>query len=281
MDAESEVRRIIGEKDLYKILNVDKNATEAEIKKKYRKLATIVHPDRCHNENATAAFQKISHAYQTLIDTEKRRTYDQYGDEPPRTQQYYDYRNEELTPEDLFSFFFGVPPDPRRRARARQQRNNAYYGYPGNANQSQQRRQNQNQQEDDISLGMLLSRVLPFFLIILFYLLSSGIIDFGQISLFFSNPASRQNLKGIIHFADPPSSDYLCRSTKQYRAKYCLPNWWINSQRGDIRRRVLRDADSVADNLYEEELRIRCELEKNQLGHEGSKCTLKKKILKN
>lgn len=282
MDADYEVKRILAEKDFYKILGVSKNATEAEIKEKYRKMAKIVHPDRCHNEKATEAFQKIAHANQVLSDPEKRRVYDQYGDEPPSPQQNYAYREEEITPEDIFSFFFGVPPDPRRRARARQARNNQYYEYPGNAQQYQQRRQNQNQnrQEDDISLGLIISRFLPFIILTLFLLLSSGAIDFGQISLFFSNPASRKNLKGIIYFGSQPSSEYLQRHTKKYKAKYFIPNWWINSQRGDLRRRILIDADSVADDLYEEELKINCELEKNQLGREGSKCRVKNQTLR-
>lgn len=101
-----EVKRILEEKDLYKILFVNKNASKAEIKDKYRKLAKIVHPDRCHNEKATEAFQKIAHAHQVLNDTEKMNKYDQYGDiTPPRPQQNYAYRD--TTNDELFSFLYG------------------------------------------------------------------------------------------------------------------------------------------------------------------------------
>lgn len=64
----------------YKTLNVKKDATPAEIKKSYRKLALKYHPDR--NEGDKAAedkFKKISEAYAVLSDPEKKKQYDMYG----------------------------------------------------------------------------------------------------------------------------------------------------------------------------------------------------------
>ena len=56
--------------DYYQILGVDRNATEKEIKKAYRKLALENHPDKpTGNEEK---FKKISEAYEVLIDKEKR-----------------------------------------------------------------------------------------------------------------------------------------------------------------------------------------------------------------
>jgi len=64
-------------KDYYDILGVQKNATEEEIKKAYRKLAHQYHPDKTGG-NADK-FKEISEAYQILTDKEKRSRYDQFG----------------------------------------------------------------------------------------------------------------------------------------------------------------------------------------------------------
>ena len=66
--------------DYYKILGVDKNATQEKIKKAYRKLARKHHPDLNPNDrNAKANFQQINEANEVLSDPEKRKKYDQYG----------------------------------------------------------------------------------------------------------------------------------------------------------------------------------------------------------
>jgi len=66
--------------DYYKILGVDKNSTQEEIKKAYRKLARKHHPDLNPNDrNAKANFQQINEANEVLSDPEKRKKYDQYG----------------------------------------------------------------------------------------------------------------------------------------------------------------------------------------------------------
>ncbi|MBU2597595.1 MAG: molecular chaperone DnaJ [Actinobacteria bacterium] len=65
-------------KDYYKILGVDKNATQDEIKKVYRKLAQKYHPDiNQNNKDAEEKFKEISVAYSVLGDKEKRKRYDE------------------------------------------------------------------------------------------------------------------------------------------------------------------------------------------------------------
>lgn len=67
-------------KDLYGVLGVDRNATAAEIKKAYRKLARRHHPDvNPGNKEAEERFKEISQAYDILSDPEKRKLYDQFG----------------------------------------------------------------------------------------------------------------------------------------------------------------------------------------------------------
>lgn len=72
-------------KDFYKILGVDKKASDAEIKKAYKKLALKWHPDRVpqdKKDEAQAKFQEIGEAFDVLSDPEKRRMYDAGGGMP-------------------------------------------------------------------------------------------------------------------------------------------------------------------------------------------------------
>ena len=70
----------MAETDYYKVLGVDKKASEAEIKKAYRKLAMKYHPDHAKDDKASEEkFKKISEAYAVLSDPEKRKQYDTFG----------------------------------------------------------------------------------------------------------------------------------------------------------------------------------------------------------
>ncbi len=64
-------------KDYYSILGVERNATEEEIKKAYRRLALKHHPDKEHGSEET--FKEINEAYSVLKDPQKRMQYDQFG----------------------------------------------------------------------------------------------------------------------------------------------------------------------------------------------------------
>jgi DnaJ family protein B protein 4 len=66
----------------YSILEVPETATPEEIKKSYRRLSMEFHPDKNKDPNATAKFQKISEAYETLGDPEKKKQYDMTRNNP-------------------------------------------------------------------------------------------------------------------------------------------------------------------------------------------------------
>ena len=66
-------------KDYYKTLGVDKNASDEEIKRAFRKLAKQYHPDVNKEEGAQEKFKEIGEAYSVLSDANKRKQYDQFG----------------------------------------------------------------------------------------------------------------------------------------------------------------------------------------------------------
>jgi curved DNA-binding protein len=75
--------------DYYKVLGVDKNASEEDIKKAYRKLARKHHPDLNPNDKeAHKKFQQINEANEVLSDPEKRKKYDQYGKDWQHAEQF-------------------------------------------------------------------------------------------------------------------------------------------------------------------------------------------------
>eukprot|EP00485_Elphidium_margaritaceum_P006380 CAMPEP_0202703920 /NCGR_PEP_ID=MMETSP1385-20130828/16708_1 /ASSEMBLY_ACC=CAM_ASM_000861 /TAXON_ID=933848 /ORGANISM="Elphidium margaritaceum" /LENGTH=392 /DNA_ID=CAMNT_0049361849 /DNA_START=28 /DNA_END=1206 /DNA_ORIENTATION=- len=104
------------EKDYYKILKVDKNATPEQIKKSFRKLALKWHPDKNpdNQDKAERRFKQIAEAYAVLTDPEKKRRYDQYGVSGTRQQahghaaqnnaQYFTFTEEDI--EEIYRQFF-------------------------------------------------------------------------------------------------------------------------------------------------------------------------------
>ncbi|XAR68793.1 hypothetical protein NMG60_11000161 [Bertholletia excelsa] len=67
--------------DLYKVLGVDRNASQREIQKAFHKLSLQYHPDKNKKKGAQEKFAEINNAYDILSDEEKRKNYDLYGDE--------------------------------------------------------------------------------------------------------------------------------------------------------------------------------------------------------
>ena len=92
-----------GSEDLYKILGIDHNATQEQIKSAYRKLSMIYHPDRNRNNpEATAKIQKINSTYEILGDEGRRKLYDMKN----LRGNMFDERNT-VDQHDIFNFLNG------------------------------------------------------------------------------------------------------------------------------------------------------------------------------
>jgi len=82
--------------DYYKTLNLNKNATEKDIKKAYRKLARKYHPDvNPNDESAKKKFQELNEANEVLSDSKKRKKYDQYGKDWEHGEAYEKARQQQ------------------------------------------------------------------------------------------------------------------------------------------------------------------------------------------
>ena len=96
-------------------MNVQRGASEDEIKKSYKKYALRLHPDKNQAPKATEAFKKVSAAYACLTDEKKRRIYDQTGEEPGNMQsrsssgsRFNQHNFEEgVNADEIFRMFFG------------------------------------------------------------------------------------------------------------------------------------------------------------------------------
>ena len=95
-------------RDYYEVLGVSRSASDAEIKKAFRRLARELHPDvNSHDPQAEDKFKEAAEAYEVLSDSERRATYDRYGREGLRSGGYAPNFEGFGSVSDIFEAFFG------------------------------------------------------------------------------------------------------------------------------------------------------------------------------
>ena len=302
MEDES-ISQILRASNHYQVLGVSKTSTTTEIKTAYRKLASKVHPDRCKEEKATEAFQKLSQAYQILSDENKRRVYDSYGDDgtySSRSNQaqdnFYSYRSSSNfgNTGNFYSYFQDDDTEILRnffnKARNSKQGPNVKYTftdgkgnyYTAYGNPFQPRRARPHVQRsifDDLfaesdSAGVLLI----FGFVLLCIIVGAGFM------IYLLRPNYKTNLLKDLkkHIVFPPSGQeaksdisYLAYKTYRYKRPFLISRSYIKK----LQRYNKKHFDSTilvrlykeADNIYVEWVKQKCKDEINKK-HYGIYC---------
>lgn len=159
-------RKIMEYQDYYKVLGVDRNATQREIQKAYRALARKYHPDANKGKDAEKKFKQISEAYEVLKDPETRNKYDTLGSnwkagqdfssQPGWDNIHYEFRGDhggqgfnfngmgDSGFSSFFEAFFGNGMGGRSQAGSRK----------GFASQQQHQRVNGKEREEEITITL-------------------------------------------------------------------------------------------------------------------------------
>lgn len=104
MNAEVEITRIQHARSHYDVLDLPKSCAIGDIKQKYKKLALLLHPDKCAIIGCEDAFKSVSSAYSCLSSPEDRRRFDQFGDNDDEGDR--GHRAHFHSSNDIFEHFF-------------------------------------------------------------------------------------------------------------------------------------------------------------------------------
>lgn len=118
--------------DYYELLGVKRNANERDIKKAFRKLAVKYHPDKNKDPDAEQIFIEIAKAYEVLSDTDKRRRYDQFGEEGE--QMNGNGNGHDFNFDDFFKGFDDAFKTHHDRHHQQHQENHFKFHFGGNGN---------------------------------------------------------------------------------------------------------------------------------------------------
>ncbi|KAL4785716.1 hypothetical protein BJX76DRAFT_323421 [Aspergillus varians] len=255
----------------YEILSVEKTATDGEIKKAYRKLSLVTHPDKNGYDGADEAFKMVSRAFQILSDSDKRAKYDKFGGDPdsryqpsggpagaspfgggfsgggfPRGPGFED----EISPEELFNRFFngggGFGPFGGPQFVFNMGGGPGFRVHQFGGTQPRRRPRNTDAQSEPApSLGTTFRQLLPLILLFVLPLLSS-LFSGGSTS---SGPSYR---------FDPVPPHTMQRTTPEIKIDYYLNPKDVT----DFSSREFRNLDKQVEVDHVKKLRFECEGER-------------------
>lgn len=247
-------------KDYYRTLGIQRDATDDDIKKAYRRLALKFHPDKNPDTNAEEKFKEIGRAYEILSDKKKRDIYDRYGEDGLRpgggssssrstTTFSYGYGNTEnrnyeshLTPEEIFNMFFSGGLGATGYASRRWQTSSNSHRHRYSNNNHHHNHADGTGEQQEVSPGLnLLVQLLPVLVLISLSLASYWLQTDPPYSLH-------------------PTTKYIFRrQIEKHGIEYYVKDDFEKQYRGQDLKRL--ESQVFEDYLYE--LRNRCLREKN------------------
>ncbi|KAL3896984.1 MAG: hypothetical protein SGCHY_003727 [Lobulomycetales sp.] len=256
--------------NLYAVLGLEKDCSDSDVKRAYRKLALQFHPDKCSAPGTDDAFKAIGAAFAVLSDKEKRSNYDRFGvDSSSSTASgARQARNpfagaggfadgDEIDPAELFNMFFGQMAAHQGGAAGPGFRFNVHGGDPFNPYRRRRNHQHDGQREQAGAGGMGIQflQLLPFILMLLLSLSSSFLSVFsdGGQGLFAPDYQSYYSLGKSYKYSK-------LRHTKIRRVPYYVSARFeqSQSQSDQQRSRLLDGIEESAEREYVTHLQKRC-----------------------
>ncbi|KTW29871.1 hypothetical protein T552_01075 [Pneumocystis carinii B80] len=248
----------------YEILDIKKEANDSEIKKSYRKLALLLHPDKNGAPGADEAFKLVSKAFQVLSDPQKRMIYDQYGDDLDSrasgagssgfSRAGGGLFGEEIDSQDLFNMFFGgggnfpfSAGNPFVTSFGGPQIRIHHFGGSGWRTRTNRQHGQSGQGLFGISTWI---QLLPFIIVVLFSIFSSFATFFNSAFSFFGS-----GMPSYSFTPSPPLTEL--RYTYYHHIPYFVDPLKVNS----LSQVKLSRLDKKVELNYINALRINCEHE--------------------
>ncbi|KAK9456436.1 DnaJ domain-containing protein [Dipodascopsis uninucleata] len=260
--------------EYYAILDIEKSASDAEIKRAYRKLALLMHPDKNGAPGADEAFKMVSKAFQILSDIEKKTVYDSTGVDPDSrgngmpsgfsrrstaSTGFSGMYGDDISPDELFNMFFGGGGGQAFQAsfggfggpgvRIHSFGGNPFSSFAQAGRMPRQPPGQQPSNNDFLSLRSLI-QLFPLILLFIFPLLSS---------LFDSSSSSGDNFwRQQTKFEFTPSPPY---TAERFTPRYHVP-YYLNPKDIDtLNNHKLVQLDHRVETSYIRGLQNKCDIE--------------------